>query len=288
MMTGQRLLRIGVMLAALVTGVLGTGGAQTPVDSLRARYMLPRPTVRTASSWSGRGIPGITVQSPTGFSAEAGDVFFGVGFQQRTRYVHEVDGAVVAGFGIGDASRTIAIETAVTSYSTVRSGLGSHMSLNFNASRIVGDKMGISVGWENAVHSNGTDGQTSIYLAGTRLFSLRDYGAPFSEMSITAGVGTGRFRPEHRVQYDLNGIGEFGSVAVRIIRPVSAIADWSGQNLTLALSFAPFAHFPFVITPAMTDITHNSGDGRRFIAGAGISVNVGQLRALLGGNRDSQ
>ena len=269
-------------------GVPGLAAAQTPIDSLRLKYMLPRPTVRTASNWTSRGIPGISVQSPSGFSAEAGDVFFGVGFQQRTRYVHQADGAVVAGFGVGSSSRSIAIETAVTSYSTVRSGLGSHMSLNFNASRMVDDYTGIGVGWENAVHTSGTDGQTSVYLSATRLIALRDFGTPFSEMSVTAGVGTGRFRPEHRVQYDLNGIGEFGSVAIRIIRPVSAIADWSGQNLTIALSFAPFAHFPFVITPAMTDITHNSGDGRRFIASAGMSVNVGQLRALLGGNRDSR
>ncbi len=262
-----------------------SSGAQAS-DSLRARYMLPRPAVQSTSPILTRGIPGITVQSPTGFTAEAGDVFAGVGFQQRPRYVHQPDAALVVGFGIGSARNTVALETAVTSYSTVRSGFGKHMAVSFAASRLVTDNTGIALGWESAIHSSRTDGETSIYGAVSKVFSLReDPETPFGEMALTAGLGSARFRSGADVQDGENGVGGFGSMSVVVIPHVSAIADWSGQNLNLAVSFAPLARFPLVITPGITDITHNAGDGRRFIVGAGAGMNLPQLRGLLGGNR---
>jgi hypothetical protein len=291
--TLQGSLRITLMLSMLVAAGAASSGAQASdslranslrADSLRARYMLPRPAVQSTSPTLTRGIPGITVQSPTGFTAEAGDVFVGVGFQQRPRYVHQPDAALVAGFGIGSAE-TVALETAVTSYSTVRSGFAKHVAVSFAASRLVTDNTGIALGWESAIHSAGTDGESSVYGAVSKVFSLRnDLKTPFSEMAVTAGLGSGRFRNGADVRDD-NGLGGFGSMSVVVIPNVSAIADWSGQNLNLAVSFAPFARFPLVITPAITDITHNAGDGRRFIVGAGVDMNLPKLRGLLGGNR---
>ena len=62
----------------------------------------------------------------------------------------------------------------------------------------------------------------------------------------------------------------FGSVALRVAQPISLIADWTGQDLTIGTSIAPFRNIPFVITPAVSDITGNAGDGARFILGFGF------------------
>ncbi|MBO1349159.1 MAG: hypothetical protein EBE86_018005 [Hormoscilla sp. GUM202] len=48
-----------------------------------------------------------------------------------------------------------------------------------------------------------------------------------------------------------------------------AIAEWTGQDLTVGISVVPFQNLPLVITPAVTDITGNAGDGSRFILGIG-------------------
>jgi len=64
----------------------------------------------------------------------------------------------------------------------------------------------------------------------------------------------------------------FGSLGVRVARPVSAIVEWTGQDLGAGISVAPFDNFPLVITPAVRDIT-GAGDGARFILGASVAIN---------------
>jgi hypothetical protein len=66
--------------------------------------------------------PGVTVSSPTAMGAEGGTLYLGVGYQNRIRYRSREDGAVVAGFGLGNAHKYVALEMTATSYSTVRSG----------------------------------------------------------------------------------------------------------------------------------------------------------------------
>jgi hypothetical protein len=48
------------------------------------------------------------------------------------------------------------------------------------------------------------------------------------------------------------------------------LAEWTGQDLAVGLSIAPFKNFPFVITPAVRDVT-GSGYAPRFVLGAGVS-----------------
>ena len=99
-----------------------------------------------------------------------------------------------------------------------------------------------------------------------------DVEKPFSQLFVSAGVGSGQFRSELDINNNRDTVGVFGSVAVRMAEPISAIAEWSGQDLTLGLSLAPFRNIPLVITPAVTDLTGNAGDGSRFILGIGSSI----------------
>jgi hypothetical protein len=59
-------------------------------------------------------------------------------------------------------------------------------------------------------------------------------------------------------------------VGVRLAEPISFIADWTGQDLTIGTSIAPLRRIPVVITPAVADVTGNAGDGARFILGIGL------------------
>lgn len=91
-------------------------------------------------------------------------------------------------------------------------------------------------------------------------------------MYVSAGLGTGRYRTENNVFTDDDTPGVFGSVALRIADPVNAIAEWSGQDLSLGFSLRPFREIPLIITPAITDVTGTAGDGVRFIFGVGYAI----------------
>ena len=83
-------------------------------------------------------------------------------------------------------------------------------------------------------------------------------------------MGNGRFRSEDDILNDDDTLGVFGSVAFRVARPVSAIVEWTGQDLAMGLSIVPIRNVPWVITPAVRDIA-GAGDGARFVIGTGIS-----------------
>ncbi len=87
---------------------------------------------------------------------------------------------------------------------------------------------------------------------------------------MSVGLGGGRFRSEHDVQKGIDSVNVFGSVGLRLAEPLSLIADWTGQDLTIGTSIAPFRNIPIVITPAVADVTGNAGDGARFILGVGF------------------
>jgi hypothetical protein len=161
----------------------------------------------------------------------------------------------------------------VVSYSTVRSGWFDRVGFGLQVHRALNDVTAIAVGAENLFMINGdeSDAGRSVYGVISRLFPLKaEPTDPFSLITATLGIGNGRFRSETDIFKDRETIGVFGALSLHIARPIAAIADWSGQDLGVGLSLAPFARFPIVITPALVDITDNAGDGTRFIIGIGI------------------
>ena len=69
----------------------------------------------------------------------------------------------------------------------------------------------------------------------------------------------------------MESLGVFGSVALKVIQPVSLITEWSGQDVTIGASIVPFRSIPLAIVPAVTDVTGSAGDGARLIFGLGYS-----------------
>jgi hypothetical protein len=274
-------LKSSVLLVALLVAA-GSLGAQN-LDSLRNSYLLPVPPtlVRAAAAASrSRETPGSSAQSPTAYGADWGDGFLGAGFQGRIRYTKNLpDGAVFGGFGLGNSDDNIGFEGDITSFSTVRSGFGNHSSFSFKLHRNLPGNFAVAAGWEDAIRTKGLDGGTSIFGV---------VSSAYKRVTVSAGLGGGRFRTEYNIDNDIHRVNAFGSVGVRVAEPVSLIADWAGQNLALAASIVPFARLPLFILPGFADLTHSAGDGPRFILGVGLGFKFAQVRDMVFPNRTAQ
>ncbi|WP_155968209.1 hypothetical protein [Kamptonema formosum] len=213
--------------------------------------------------------PSVTSVTPSAYGKSWGSAGVGVGFQGRTRYTDKSDGAIAYGMGFGDSREAVGLDVGVTVFN-LSDSFGDRGGVSFKLHRALPDDFAVALGWQNAIVWGKTDAGSSVYGAVTKMFRLQESTAqPFSRLFVTAGMGSGQFRSEFDINKDIGSIAGFGSVAVRVAEPVSAIAEWTGQDLTLAVSFIPFRNQPLVITPALTDITNNAGDGARFILGIG-------------------
>jgi hypothetical protein len=144
----------------------------------------------------------------------------------------------------------------------------------FNAKlhRRLGQDLSGALGWNGFLNIGRNDFEQSKYGVITKVFRTQEsLNSPFSRVAFTAGVGDGQFRSNGAVDAGDNNINVFGNVAIRVVRPISFIAEWTGQDLALGLSIAPFKKFPFVITPAVRDLA-GAGDGARFVLGAGTAL----------------
>ena len=216
-----------------------------------------------------RSSPAITISNPSGFGADNFTAFVGVGYQERTRFGNEDDGGMVVGIGLGDARENVGVQLSYTVASFGGSRDFGTGGFNAKVHKRLADDLSVALGWEGFATTGFVDFEDSIYGSVSYLVRTRDSIAqPLSRVAVTAGVGNGRFRTEDDVFDDRDSVGVFGSVAVRVVEPVSAIVEWTGQDLAAGLSITPFRDLPLVLLPAVRDIT-GAGDGSRFVVGAG-------------------
>ncbi len=247
--------------------------------------------------------PAFSIFNPVGFGADKNLVFFALSYQNRTRYSQTSDGEAGFGIGLGDAVNSVGAELAYSinsfgSTSTFGSG-----AFNIKVHKRLSEDSSVAIGWNqfaqvnlgpgktnaaaNPNTNNGSDyPRNSYYAVGTKIFRTReDINEPFSRVAVTGGVGSGVFLPfneNNGGNLNPTGLNVFGSVGVRIARPVSAVVEWTGQDLAAGISIAPFENFPLVITPAFRDIAGISNStlnpnatpaGPRFILGASVAFN---------------
>jgi hypothetical protein len=270
-------LKSSVLLVALLVAAGGLGAQN--LDSLRNSYRLPLPRIVQVARSAYRESPGSSAQSPTAYGADWGEAYIGAGFQERIRYSELKDGAVFAAFGLGNSDKNIGFEGDITSFSTVRSGFFNHSSFSFKLHRNLPRNFAIAAGWEDAIRTKGLDGGTSIYGV---------VSSAYKRVTISGGLGGGRFRTESNIDNGIHRVNAFGSVGVRVADPVSLIADWAGQDLALAASIVPFVRLPLYIMPGFADVTGSAGDGARFILGVGLGFRFAQVRDVLFPNRTVQ
>lgn len=216
--------------------------------------------------------PAASVSVPTALGVDAGELFFGVAYQGRTRYTNEDDAAAVIGLGLG-TRRVLALEAALTTYSTFRSAPLETGGLSLKLHRVVPGHSSIAVGYENALLWGGSDDDGSLYAVASRQLNLRERpAAPFSTAVVSLGVGNGRFRSEQDDAEDNETVNLFAAAGVRVAAPLSLVADWTGQDLNAAASITPFLRLPLVITAGVADITGSAGDGARLIFSLGYGL----------------
>jgi hypothetical protein len=222
--------------------------------------------------------PAGSISVPTGFGVETGELFFGAAYQARTRYTNDADAGLVIGTGIG-SRRVLALEAALTSYSTVRGGgPGETGGVSFKLHRSLPGDGGIAAGYENAFTWGGSDADPTLYAVGSKVVRrTRVAGAWMDAVVLTLGVGNGRFRSEDADLAGRETINVFGAVGVRVAEGVSVAADWTGQDVNAGFSITPIRRVPLVITPALADILGTAGDGTRFILSVGYGVGFRSL-----------
>jgi len=266
---------VGALLAAslrTLEGGTGAGILFVPTDSLREQLRLPLTAHR---SWLPtdytRGQPVSTINTPTAYGQQLGDVYGGFGYQDRIRYADWRDGVASVGLGLGDPVRYVGVDVAVHLLDTY-TDFAEDRSLSLKLHRRLPYRSAVAVGHENLWHTDGTDGGSSRYVVVSKVVLLRDRPtAALGSVVVNAGLGTDRFLSEARFVRRENGLNAFGSVAVRVLSPVNAVANWTGQDLALGLSIAPVRTWPLVVTPAVVDVTGRAGDGARFAVGAGLN-----------------
>lgn len=250
---------------------------EAEIEALREQLRIPSlPVVLMPSTLGAAASPGSSSGSPTAFGADFGSVFTGASFQERTRFTTSSDGAVSAGFGLGNATKAVGLEVAVSVLDLTSRGSDDRAfdrgSVSLKLHRRLPNNFAVAVGYENALVWGFTDAGSSFYGVGSKIFQFQDSPRkPFSSLTVSLGVGNGRFRTEDDFNADNKTVNVFGSAGLRVLEPVSVIADWTGQDLTLGASIAPFRNIPIVITPAIADVTGSAGDGSRFILGVGYS-----------------
>ena len=281
-MARDRILR----LAAACAGVLALAALVRPVgaqdlDSLRRRYQLGQlPSIEVASSAS-RSSPGNSSGSPSAYGANFGDGFAGLSYQEKVRGGNNGDGSVSVGFGLLNSRDLVGLEVAVASLSTFREGFGQRGSISAKLHKALPKNFGVAVGVENAADWGGNDVGRSFYGVVTKVFHLREReGDPFGTFTMNAGIGNGRFRRIPDFQADHQTVNFFASGGIRVHEAMSLIADWTGQDLTLAASIVPFRWAPIVISPGVADVTSRDGNSPRFVLGIGAGFKFSQVRNI--------
>jgi hypothetical protein len=259
-------------------------------DKLKEINNNPTPGADKFNTYQPRVSPGFSISNPTGFGADNNLFFLGVSYQNRTRFTQTSDAEAGFGVGLGDAVKSVGVELSYSINSFGSSQAFGSGAFNAKVHKRLSEDTSVAIGWNQFASVNfgtGRNGnnipsdypKNSYYASATKIFrTCEDINQPFCRVAVTAGVGSGVFLPFDTIRdavangRDATGLNVFGSVGVRIARPVSAVIEWTGQDLAAGLSIAPFENFPLVISPAVRDIT-GAGDGARFILGAGVAFN---------------
>jgi hypothetical protein len=143
-------------------------------------------------------------------------------------------------------------------------------SISLQASRNLPNYFSVGVGVQNLVDWDNAAGDTgrSFYGVVSKMFVLnKDVQKPFSLAFVSLGLGNGIFRTESNFDPndELGGseFNVFGSFATTMGDQATAMAEWTGRDLTLGVSVVPFRRVPLVTSFGILDVTGNSGDGVR-------------------------
>jgi hypothetical protein len=230
-----------------------------------------------------RGSPGTTGGSPMAFGAAMGDVFVGSYFEGRSRALKAANGTFTkqghwatltsVGFGLGDGSDIIGLTTVLTNHSNFYdNGFSNFLAVSLQAYHNFDETLTIAGGAENLIVSGGGsfDGHGSWYGVASKIFKEPMSG--LKAITLSGGIGTGRFRTVGRVRDDDGMLGVFGQANALLHEQASFTADWTGQDLNLGLSIVPFKDCALTITPGVADLLSIANSMPRWVINVGWGV----------------
>ncbi|MEM8637478.1 MAG: hypothetical protein AAGG51_01480 [Cyanobacteria bacterium P01_G01_bin.54] len=214
--------------------------------------------------------PALSIYIPVGYGADRNTAFVSTNYQSAVR--PDAEGSTFnggLGVGLGDASQSVGAELSYVFVNNDDFGEG---GFNVKLHRRLPDDWAIAAGWNGLVNIGRNDFEHSKYGVVTKVLRLRpSLDDSFSRLSITAGLGDNQFRSNGAAKAGENHLNIFGNLSLRVARPVSFIAEWTGQDLGLGLSIAPIKSLPLTITPAVRDLVTTDGRSARFVLGVGTA-----------------
>ncbi len=234
--------------------------------------------------------PGITVSSPSGYGASWGTVYLGGAYTVQSRVQKAFntnkhgDAAGGFGFGFGDPEKYVGLEVSVAIESFYKGYPESPKTLvtqipdfdsggvSLKVHRLLENGVGLAVGYEGLIDW-GDRVIPTWYGSASKVFFLREENQWFSAVTLTGGLGNGRFLPYNYILEDKGGVNIFGAAAIRVQRPISLIADWAGNSLSLAASVTPFRTFGLYLGAGLDDVAGSASYGAHatFSLGLGFS-----------------
>ena len=207
--------------------------------------------------------PGIAFGSPTGFGANWGQAYAGIGGQTASNSEDSLDGSALLGAGLGDSRRFLGLDATMNIISLQEGfakdgswGFKLHHTFPFRAAFAIGvDDTG---GWGDAQQT-----KSSSYIAYTQVIDLAA-DSPKRPLSLALNLGAGR----ERYAEPGDSTGFFGSAALAVHRQGSVIVDYHRGDFSLGASAVPFYRMPIVISIGLINLTEEHAD-MEFAAGVG-------------------
>ena len=228
--------------------------------------------------------PSTTIATPTAYGARWGQVYGSGSYQPLSRYYTLAesdwkrgiwaDGTISFGAGLGNPHRWVGVDLTLNLLDTFgmwsTDGFADERSLSVKVHRAMPASASIAIGYENVWQNSasGSEGGNSVYAVASKTFAISNRATtPLSQLYVSLGLGSDRFLSESSFQKRKNGINVFGSIAVRVMPFLTAITEWTGQDMNLGFSLRPYSGLPVTITPAVVDLTGRAGDRPRFSIG---------------------
>ncbi len=249
------------------------GDTLTPdrIQQLRQNLLISPPAFPQARAAS----PGSSLGSPSAYGAAWGNTFAGISYASQPSNASKADGSSVFGMGFGDPVKNLGLEVdvAIISLTNTFADAG---AIGFKAHKVLpsAGNLGLAVGWSNALKwGDAQDAEDTIYGVATKSFRLRPQQQNQLPLTVSLGVGTGGFRSKGAIKAGENAPNVFASAGLQVIPEMSLISNWTGNQLNLGVSAAPFKRLPVIFSMGASDVTSNTDGGTRFLFNVGYSYN---------------
>ncbi|MBN2785317.1 MAG: hypothetical protein JXR25_10845 [Pontiellaceae bacterium] len=218
--------------------------------------------------------------TPTGWGASNGTIFFGMGGTFPAAYSDDNDGGMMVGVGVGDPYEAVGFHVGVVNYDLSD---WERIGLNMQMHRYLGSGSSIAIGAERIMLTGEdlSDGDESYYVVFSQgLFDKVQVNQETSRTKLHYSIGVGKGRFSEKSPLDVaTGKGEegtwvFGNVAYELFDDFNVICEWNGINLSASVGKTFFISnsVPVAVTVGLADLTENSGDGVRLIAGISTAL----------------